>query len=53
MDMCIVLVGIHTSQEVLNEKEPCWHVCFAKTISMNSADSLMIQSTHQRGERGS
>lgn len=51
MGMCIVLVGTRASREVLDEKEPRWHVYFVKAISINIADSLMIQCTHQRGER--
>lgn len=50
MDMCIVFVGIYAYREVLDGKEPHWHVYFVKAISVNSADSLMIQCTHQRGE---
>lgn len=32
-------------------KEPRWHIYFVKAISINSADSLMIQCTHQKWER--
>lgn len=39
MDMCIVLVGTRASREVLNEKEPHWHVYFVKAISITNADS--------------
>lgn len=50
MGMSIVLVGIHASREELDEKEPRWQG-YVKAISINSADSLMIQCTLQRQEK--